>query len=126
MQSSIYYYTQINEPGIQYKIMDANRTIFEYANGLSKIKEQKKMSNMTTMAAFSMTKTITAIAVLQLREQGKLSLKDYASKYIEHPYNTSITLEQLVTHTSGIPNPIPLSWIHLASEDSNHESRVWR
>jgi len=118
MQSSINDYIQTNEPGIQYKIVDANRTLFEHSKGLSKIKEQQQMSNTTTMAAFSMTKTITAIAVLQLIEKGKLSLKDSASKYIEHPYDTSITLEQLLTHTSGIPNPIPLSWVHLASEDT--------
>ncbi len=110
-------YVQSNAPGIQYKIVSANRIIFEYASGLSMIKEQQKMTNTTTMAAFSMTKTITAIAVLQLAEQGKLSLKDYASKYVEHPYDESITVEQLLTHTSGITSPIPLSWIHLASED---------
>lgn len=123
MQSSINDYVQTNEPGIQYKIVGANRTLFEYANGLSKIKEQQKMSNTTTMAAFSMTKTITAIAILQLKEQGKLSLKDYASKYIEHPYDISITLEQLLTHTSGIPNPIPLSWVHLAREDTAFDKK---
>lgn len=123
MQSSINHYVQTNEPGIQYKIVDANRTLFGHSKGLSKIKEQQKMSNTTTMAAFSMTKTITAIAVLQLIEQGKLSLKDSASKYIEHPYDTSITVEQLLTHTSGIPNPIPLSWIHLVSEDSAFDKK---
>jgi CubicO group peptidase (beta-lactamase class C family) len=42
--------------------------------------------------------------------------------YPENPYD-GITMRQLLTHTSGIPNPMPLKWIHLASEDSDFNSK---
>lgn len=74
------------------------------------------MSLHHTMAAFSMTKTLTAIAILQLAEQGKLDINAPVSRYIKHPYDQKITIRQLVNHTSGIPNPIPLKWVHLAND----------
>ncbi len=63
-----------------------------------------------------MTKTLTAIAVLQLFEQSKINLDGKVSEYIQHPYNSEITIRQLLNHTSGIPNPIPLKWVHLADK----------
>src|SRR5690606_299216 len=52
----------------------------------------------------SVTKQFTAIAILQLMEQGKLSLQDEITKYIpDYPmHGHSITIEHLLTHTSGI------------------------
>jgi len=39
------------------------------------------------------------------------------------PYQDKhITIRQLLSHTAGIPNPIPLRWIHLAEEDANFDS----
>lgn len=54
----------------------------------------------------SITKQFTAIATLQLQQQGKLSVKDPICKYVEACPKTweSITIHQLLTHTSGIPN----------------------
>lgn len=72
-----------------------------------------------------MTKTITAIAVLQLAERQKLNIDDKAAKYIEHPYSPEITIRQLLNHTSGIPDPIPLKWVHLAnSRDKFDEDKA--
>jgi CubicO group peptidase (beta-lactamase class C family) len=53
----------------------------------------------------SITKQFTATAILHLQEQGKLNVKDKLSKYIPRfPRGDSITLEHLLTHTSGIFN----------------------
>ena len=66
-----------------------------------------------------MTKTFTAVAVLQLVEQGKLGLDDDIDRYLPAtPYGGQhITIRQLLDHTSGLPNPIPLRWAHLSEED---------
>lgn len=52
----------------------------------------------------SITKQFTAVAILQLAEQGKISLQDSIQKYLRDfpskPYR--ITIENLLTHTSGI------------------------
>src|SRR5690606_13646030 len=53
----------------------------------------------------SMTKQFTAVAILQLMENGKLSLNDTLQKYIDYfpSKDHPITVEHLLTHTSGIP-----------------------
>jgi len=101
-------------PGIQYVVMDADRVIFDYAEGWADIRNHKPMLSGTTQMAYSMTKTFTAAAILQLVEKGKLKLEDKLHLYLpDHPYDQNITIRHLLTHTSGIPNPIPLRWAHL-------------
>lgn len=53
----------------------------------------------------SVTKQFTAALILRLQEQGKLSVKDKLSKYFaDFPKGDQITIEHLLTHTSGIYN----------------------
>lgn len=53
----------------------------------------------------SVSKPFTAAAILQLQEQGKLSLADPVARYIPNfPNGDRITLDHLLTHTSGIHN----------------------
>ncbi len=53
----------------------------------------------------SVTKQFTSIVILKLQEEGKLSVSDKLSKYFpEFKYANKITLENLLTHTSGIYN----------------------
>ncbi len=52
----------------------------------------------------SISKIFTSTAILQLRDKGKLSLDDNVAKYLpDFPY-ADITIKQLLTHTSGLPN----------------------
>ncbi len=61
----------------------------------------------------SITKTFTAIAILQLRDRGKLSLDDPAVRYVpelrevhdEYGAIDSITIRHLLTHSAGFRNP---------------------
>ena len=56
----------------------------------------------------SITKPFTAMAILQLKEMGLLSVNDSLSKYIpDYPNGETITIEHLLMHTSGIPHSIP-------------------
>jgi CubicO group peptidase (beta-lactamase class C family) len=53
----------------------------------------------------SITKQFTSTIILQLVEKHELSLQDRLSKYIsDYPHGDSITIENLLTHTSGIFN----------------------
>lgn len=54
----------------------------------------------------SMTKQFTAIAILQLVQQGKLNLKDDIKLYMPdyNSHDKIITIENLLTHTAGIPS----------------------
>jgi D-alanyl-D-alanine carboxypeptidase len=116
-------YVRSAVPGLQYIVVSANRTLFEYAGGWADIQARKAMTLDTTMMAYSMTKTFTAIATLQLAEQKRLSLDDVIDRYLPNTvyHGHGITLHQLLTHTSGLPNPIPLRWVHLAAEHSRFD-----
>ncbi|MFV7869623.1 serine hydrolase domain-containing protein, partial [Enterococcus faecium] len=51
----------------------------------------------------SISKTFTAVTVLHLMEQGRISLEDPVYKYLSgFPY-TSITIKNLLSHRSGLP-----------------------
>ena len=108
-------------PGLQYIAVTADRVLFEHAGGWADIQGQRDMTPDTTLMAYSMIKTVTAVAILQLAEQRKLGLDDVIDRYLPNAayHGHGITLRQLLNHTSGIPNPIPLRWVHLAAEDSS-------
>jgi D-alanyl-D-alanine carboxypeptidase len=108
-------------PGIQYIVLDKDKIIFSASRGLADIENSIPLSIDHTMSIFSMTKTLTAISIMQLVERQKLGLDDKVSKYVKHPYGVEITIRQLLSHTSGIPNPIPLKWVHLASEHQSFD-----
>ena len=104
-------------PAVQYVIFDNEKIIFKKQLGSSNIKNNVKADKRTTFNAFSITKTFTALAILQLVEKGKINLDNYVKDYLPNfPYLSNITVKQLLTHTAGIPNPIPLNWIHLKTE----------
>lgn len=113
-----------NEPGIQYVVVNKSDKVFEYSVGLSDIIKGSVLSSNHTMAAFSMTKTLTAIAVLQLVELDKINLDDSVSAYIEHPYSPHISIRQLLSHTSGIANPLPLKWVHLSKDHISFDEEL--
>jgi CubicO group peptidase (beta-lactamase class C family) len=59
----------------------------------------------TRFPILSITKSFTAMVILKLREQKKLALDDKLSKYLpDFPNGDKITVEHLITHTSGIYN----------------------
>jgi D-alanyl-D-alanine carboxypeptidase len=104
-------------PSVQYLFFDKDKTIHEFRDGFADIKGRIKTSAETAYHAFSVTKTFTALAILQLAEQQKINIRLPASSYLpQFPYPPEITVEQLMSHSAGIPNPIPLRWIHLVEE----------
>jgi CubicO group peptidase (beta-lactamase class C family) len=59
----------------------------------------------TRFPLLSITKSFTAALILKLQEQGKLSINDKLSQYLPHvAKGDSITIHQLLTHTSGLFN----------------------
>lgn len=103
-------------PGYQYIIGDAKGVIENIATGAADVSTHQRMTGSDTMALFSMTKTFTAMAILKLAEQERLSLDDSVNNWVSTPYSELITIRHLITHTSGIPNPIPLDWVHTNKE----------
>ena len=65
-------------PSVQYIIFDKDSIIHQFQVGLADVKNQKTVNWSTTFNAFSVTKTFTAVAILQLAENGKLSIDESA------------------------------------------------
>src|SRR4051794_39504419 len=109
-------------PSVQYIFFNKENAIHTFRFGLADIKNQTLVGENTTYNSYSITKTFTALAVLQLAEQNKVDIRQPIKDYLpEFPCSPDVTLHQLLSHSAGIPNPIPLSWIHLASEQSSFD-----
>jgi CubicO group peptidase (beta-lactamase class C family) len=110
--------TKHNTPSIYYTFFDMDSIIYQSSFGCGNVKEATPVNSNSTYHIFSITKTFTALAVLQLVEQKKIELNEKVTKYLPgFLYGNEVTVEQLLTHTAGLPNPLPLNWIHLAEED---------
>jgi D-alanyl-D-alanine carboxypeptidase len=111
-----------NSPSVQYILFGKDNIIKECSLGLADISENRKVNDRTTYNAFSVTKTFTALAILQLAEQKSIDIEKPVQLYLSSfPFSSEITIRQLLSHTAGIPNPIPLSWIHLATEHKSFD-----
>lgn len=109
-------------PSVQYYFFNSDSILYSYYKGFASISDNRQVDDSTTYNAFSVTKTFTALAVLQLAEQGKVDINQPVVSYLpDFPYGKDITIKQVLNHAAGIPNPIPLSWIHLASEHSDFD-----
>jgi CubicO group peptidase (beta-lactamase class C family) len=74
--------------------------------GLAEEASSAKITPRTLFSIASLSKTITAAAILALEEDGKITLDDPLSKFFPDIPKTArtITIRQLLTHTSGLPD----------------------
>ena len=79
--------------------------IFERNYGWANREENIKTSSHSLYDICSITKQFTAVAILQLVDKGKLKLKDSLGMFFPHidSIKSTITIHQLLTHTSGLP-----------------------
>ena len=71
-------------PGLALGILKDGKIIFEQYYGKEGLEDSKKVSPTSMFRVYSTSKLITNVGVFQLIEQGKLSLEDNVSKYIEN------------------------------------------
>jgi len=92
-----------NKPGGSVLVLKNGEVLYRNAIGLENINNEKKLYPENIYAIGSLTKQFTAVCILLLAEQGKLSLSDDINKYlIDFPtHGYEITIEHLLTHTSG-------------------------
>jgi D-alanyl-D-alanine carboxypeptidase len=109
-------------PSVQYRFVGPDSIIFRHDAGMADLARGVRVSSATAYNGFSITKTFTAAAILQLAERGDLELDRPAAAYLpDFPYSREITVRHLLAHSAGIPNPIPLSWIHLREEHASFD-----
>jgi CubicO group peptidase (beta-lactamase class C family) len=87
-------------------IVHNDSTLFSKGYGVANDKTKVPNTPQTVFRLGSVTKQFTAAAILQLQEQGKLSVQDRLCQYVENCPAAwkDITLHQLLTHSSGVFN----------------------
>lgn len=91
-------------------VTDAEETLFIGAVGFGNVAGNEKMTPDAMFCIASMTKPVTAAAVLVLQDEGKLSLNDPLEKHLPEfaqlktagGERVSVTLRQCLAHTSGM------------------------
>src|SRR5688572_11511288 len=95
-----------SSPGIQYMMMKDEKVVAEVNEGFADLAPRRHVHSSTMFNANSVTKTLTALAIMKLVEEGRLRLEDPLSNYMsEMSLKWDVTVEQLLAHTSGLTNP---------------------
>jgi len=93
-------------PGMQVVIARHGQIILSRSFGVANLQDHTPVTKDTVFAIYSITKAFTGVAATQLIEQGKLDLTAPVSRYLDGLPSAwqPITIRQLLTHTSGLPN----------------------
>jgi len=79
------------------------KIIFEKVNGYLDFAKEKKLKINTPIHLASISKSVTALAIMRLFDKNKIALEDDVRKYLPiFPYK-SVTIRMLLTHRSGVP-----------------------
>ena len=84
-------------------IAESGKIKFEKAYGFRDYSNQTPLNTSTIFELASVSKQFTAMTIMMLHEKGLLNYDDLVEKYISIPYK-GITIRQLLTHTSGLPD----------------------
>lgn len=91
-------------PGCAVGVVVNNKVYYLQGYGQADVASSTPYTHATMQGVGSISKTITALAVLKLVEQGHLaSLDDPVTKYVLGPSFAGITIRELLSHSSGLP-----------------------
>jgi CubicO group peptidase (beta-lactamase class C family) len=108
-------------PGLSLVVVKDGEIVYQKGFGLADGLRDIPATADTVYNQWSMVKPITAVAVLQLHEQGLLDIDDPVADYlpffeVQYPSESSetITIRHLLNHSSGLRNNVPeiIGWIH--------------
>ncbi len=99
-------YYPADQPGASVLVMKEGKVLLRKGYGLAKVEDKQVIRPEYVFRLGSITKQFTAVAIMQLVDQGKLSLDDPLTKFFPEFTETAkkVTVEHLLTHTSGIPS----------------------
>lgn len=109
------YARQHHFPGTVFGIVADGKLVYTGSTGMSNLEKKYPANGQSAFRIASMSKSFASVAILQLRDQGKLKLDDPAYLYIpelksQQSLTTDappITIRQLLTHAAGFPEDNP-------------------
>jgi CubicO group peptidase (beta-lactamase class C family) len=89
-------------------VADHGKIIYKNSAGYADIIKKRINTDTTRFSLASLSKVFTCVAIMQLKDKGKLKLDDKLVTYLpDFPYS-EITIRQLLSHTSGLPDFIDI------------------
>ncbi|MCK5829890.1 MAG: beta-lactamase family protein [Methylococcales bacterium] len=91
--------------GANITIYDSDYGYSNYGTGFTSINPEQPLEKKSLFYIYSITKTLTAIVVMRLVENGLISLNDPIAKYlVDINLPKEVTIKNLLNHTSGVPS----------------------
>jgi CubicO group peptidase (beta-lactamase class C family) len=101
-------------PGLSVALTDSSGELHSEGFGLRDVDRRQPATADTSYLWFSMSKIATATAALRLADEGRLDLDAPVQSVVPTFRSTKgrpARIRQLVNHTSGASNPLPLRWV---------------
>jgi len=129
-------------PGTFARVIKDGKVVYNDEYGMVDMENNKATQENSLYRIFSMTKPITAVAIMTLYDQGKLNLDDKVSTFIPEfaktlvykkldgkhstePQENEMTIRHLLTHTSGIPYGWEYSYTDSVYAVRQHMMQDW-
>jgi CubicO group peptidase (beta-lactamase class C family) len=114
-------------PGLAYGLIVDGKLLYKNNFGYTDIEKKIPVTSSSLFRIASMSKSFAAMAILKLRDEGRLSLDDPAYLYVPElkklKYPTAdapvITIRHLLTHGAGFPEDNPWGDRQLADNDKD-------
>src|SRR5712691_2611187 len=108
---------QQHVPSVALTVVHGDRPVWTKAFGYAEMSAKTPATPQTPYRIGSVTKTFTALAILQLHQDGKLRLDDRVRDHLTttaiHARNIGlldVTIRELLTHSSGLQRDLPGTW----------------
>lgn len=120
------YATKHHFPGYAFGIMVDGKLVYSGGGGYTNISKKIAVTPHSMFRIASMTKSVTAMAILKLRDEGKLQLDDPVDRYLPALKSQQltqdapvITIRHLLTHNAGLPQDDPWADRKLAETETD-------
>ncbi len=116
-----------DQPGAAALVIQNGKVVLRKGYGMANLDLGVPVSPDMVFELGSITKQFTAASILLLQERGQLRVEDDITKYLtDYPtHGETITIEHLLTHTSGIPSYTGLpEWISRVREDMTLQTLI--
>src|SRR5271156_314420 len=107
-------------PGIAVGVVSDQELVWAKGFGVADVESRTPMTPATKFRMASHSKLFTATAIMQLRDAGQIRLDDPVVKYLDwfkmqpaEPDDPPITIEELLTHSAGLPREAGPHWTEL-------------
>jgi len=94
-------------PSIAAAVVRDGEIVWSDAVGLAEVDNDERATPDHQYRIGSITKTFTAVAVMQLVQQGKLTLEDRLDQHLPVPAHGTLTVRRMLAHASGLQREIP-------------------